>query len=84
MSEAGAGSDVVAMRLKAERKGDRYVLDGTKMWITNGPDADVLVVYAKTDPDQGHRGIPFRPTPQRNVRLARAEHRVVHKPQWPA
>jgi len=57
MSEAGAGSDVVAMRLKAERKGDRYVLDGTKMWITNGPDADVLVVYAKTDAETGSRGI---------------------------
>jgi len=57
MSEPGAGSDVVSMRLKAERKGDRYVLNGTKMWITNGPDADVLVAYAKTDPDAGPRGI---------------------------
>ncbi|WP_088346001.1 MULTISPECIES: isovaleryl-CoA dehydrogenase [Rhodomicrobium] len=57
MSEAGAGSDVVSMKLKAERKGDRYVLNGTKMWITNGPHADVLVVYAKTDPDAGPRGI---------------------------
>ncbi len=57
MSEPGAGSDVVSMRLKAEKKGDRYVLNGTKMWITNGPDADVLVVYAKTDPDAGPRGI---------------------------
>jgi len=57
MSEAGAGSDVVSMRLRAERKGDRYVLNGTKMWITNGPDADVLVVYAKTDPSAGSRGI---------------------------
>jgi isovaleryl-CoA dehydrogenase len=57
MSEAGSGSDVVSMRLKAERKGDRYVLNGTKMWITNGPDADVLVVYAKTDPNAGSRGI---------------------------
>ena len=57
MSEAGSGSDVVSMRLKAERKGDRYILNGTKMWITNGPDADVLVVYAKTDPDAGARGI---------------------------
>jgi isovaleryl-CoA dehydrogenase len=57
MSESGSGSDVVSMRLKAERKGDRYVLNGTKMWITNGPDADVLVVYAKTDPDAGSRGI---------------------------
>src|SRR5688500_2484632 len=57
MSEAGAGSDVVGMRLKAERKGDRYVLNGTKMWITNGPCLDVLVVYAKTDPNAGPRGI---------------------------
>jgi isovaleryl-CoA dehydrogenase len=57
MSEAGAGSDVVGMRLKAERKGDRFVLNGTKMWITNGPCLDVLVVYAKTDPDAGPRGI---------------------------
>ncbi len=57
MSEPGAGSDVVSMRLKAERHRDRYILDGTKMWITNGPDADVLVVYAKTDPQAGSRGI---------------------------
>jgi isovaleryl-CoA dehydrogenase len=57
MSEPGAGSDVVGMRLAAVKKGDRYVLNGTKMWITNGPDADVLVVYAKTDPDAGSRGI---------------------------
>ena len=57
MSEAGAGSDVVSMRLRADRRGDRYVLDGTKMWITNGPDADVLVVYAKTDADAGARGV---------------------------
>jgi isovaleryl-CoA dehydrogenase len=57
MSEAGAGSDVVSMKLKAERKGDRYVLNGTKFWITNGPCADVLVVYAKTDPAAGPRGI---------------------------
>ena len=57
MSEAGAGSDVVGMRLQARKKGDRYVLNGTKMWITNGPDADVLVVYAKTDADAGARGI---------------------------
>ena len=57
MSEAGAGSDVVSMRLRAEKRGDRYVLNGTKMWITNGPDADVLVVYAKTDPAAGARGI---------------------------
>ncbi len=57
MSEPGAGSDVVSMTLKAEKRGDRYVLNGTKMWITNGPDADVLVVYAKTDPAAGARGI---------------------------
>ncbi len=57
MSETGAGSDVVSMRLKAEKKGDRYVLNGSKMWITNGPSADVLVVYAKTDPAAGSKGI---------------------------
>ena len=57
MSEPGAGSDVVGMRTRAERRGDRYVLNGSKMWITNGPDADVLVVYAKTDPQAGPQGI---------------------------
>src|SRR6186997_1443348 len=57
MSETGSGSDVVSMRLRAEPRGDRYVLDGTKMWITNGPDASTLVVYAKTDPKAGPRGI---------------------------
>jgi len=57
MSEAGAGSDVVSMKLRAEKRNDRYVLNGTKYWITNGPDADVLVVYAKTDPDAGSKGI---------------------------
>lgn len=57
MSESGAGSDVVSLRLRAEKKNDRYVLNGTKMWITNGPDADTLVVYAKTDPDAHSRGI---------------------------
>jgi isovaleryl-CoA dehydrogenase len=57
MSEAGAGSDVVSMQLRAEKKGDRYVLNGTKMWITNSPDAQVIVVYAKTDPAAGARGI---------------------------
>lgn len=57
MSEPNAGSDVVSMKLRAERKGDRYVLNGSKMWITNGPDADVLVVYAKTDPAAGPQGI---------------------------
>ena len=57
MSEPGAGSDVVSMKLRAERRGDLYVLNGSKMWITNGPDADVLVVYAKTDPSAGPKGI---------------------------
>jgi isovaleryl-CoA dehydrogenase len=57
MSEPGAGSDVVGMRTRADKRGDCYVLNGTKMWITNGPDADVLVVYAKTDPAAGARGI---------------------------
>ncbi len=57
MSESGAGSDVVSMQLKAEKKGDRWVLNGTKMWITNSPDAQVIVVYAKTDPAAGARGI---------------------------
>ena len=57
MSEPGAGSDVVGMRTRAERRGDRYVLNGSKMWITNGPDASTLVVYAKTDPEAGPRGI---------------------------
>ena len=57
MSEPGAGSDVVSMKLKAEKKGDRYILNGNKMWITNGPDAHTLVVYAKTDPDAGPKGI---------------------------
>ncbi|MEX2615581.1 MAG: isovaleryl-CoA dehydrogenase [Alphaproteobacteria bacterium] len=57
MSESGAGSDVVSMRLRADRKGDRFILNGTKMWITNGPVADTLVVYAKTDPEADKRGI---------------------------
>ncbi|HSV03138.1 MAG TPA: isovaleryl-CoA dehydrogenase [Phenylobacterium sp.] len=57
MSEAGSGSDVVSMQLRAERRGDRYVLTGTKYWITNAPHADTLVVYAKTDPDAASRGI---------------------------
>jgi len=57
MSEAGAGSDVVSMSLRAERRGDVYVLNGTKYWITNGPDADILVVYAKTNPEAGSKGI---------------------------
>ncbi len=57
MSEPGAGSDVVSMKLRADKKSDRYVLNGSKFWITNGPDADVLVVYAKTDTNAGARGI---------------------------
>ena len=57
MSEPNAGSDVVSMKLRAEKKGDHYVLNGTKMWITNGPDCDTLVVYAKTDPEANSRGI---------------------------
>tara|TARA_R110000823_G_scaffold61465_2_gene146444 strand:- start:2219 stop:3391 length:1173 start_codon:yes stop_codon:yes gene_type:complete len=57
MSESGAGSDVVSMKLRADKKGNRYVLNGTKMWITNAPDADTLVVYAKTDPQGGSKGI---------------------------
>jgi isovaleryl-CoA dehydrogenase len=57
MSEPGSGSDVVSMQLRAEKRGDSYVLTGRKMWITNGPDADVLVVYAKTEPGAGSRGI---------------------------
>ncbi|MCJ8332932.1 MAG: isovaleryl-CoA dehydrogenase [Epibacterium sp.] len=57
MSEAGAGSDVVSMSLRAEKRNDRFVLNGNKYWITNGPDADTLVVYAKTDPDAGSKGI---------------------------
>ncbi len=57
MSEANAGSDVVSLRLRAEKKGDRFILNGTKMWITNGPDAHTLIVYAKTDMDAGSKGI---------------------------
>jgi isovaleryl-CoA dehydrogenase len=57
MSEPDAGSDVVSMQLRAEKKGDRYVLNGSKMWITNGPEADTLVVYGKTDPEAGSHGI---------------------------
>ena len=57
MSEAGSGSDVISMRLRADKSGARYVLNGTKFWITNGPHADILVVYAKTDPDAASRGV---------------------------
>ncbi len=74
MSEPDAGSDVVSMRLRAEKRGDHYLLNGSKMWITNGPEADTLVIYAKTDPNAGPRGITaflvergfpgFRPSPK--------------------
>ena len=57
MSEPGAGSDVTSMKLKAEKRGNKYVLNGSKMWITNGPDADVMVVYAKTSPELKDKGI---------------------------
>ena len=57
MSEAGSGSDVVSMKLRADKRGDRYVLNGTKFWITNGPEAETLVVYAKTDPETGAKGV---------------------------
>jgi isovaleryl-CoA dehydrogenase len=57
MSETGSGSDVVSMKTRAEKRGDRYVLNGQKFWITNGPEAETLVVYAKTDPEAGPRGI---------------------------
>ena len=57
MSETGSGSDVISLKLSAEKRGDLYVLNGTKMWITNGPDADVLVIYARTEPDSGPHGI---------------------------
>ncbi len=57
MSETGSGSDVVSLKLRAEKHGSHYILNGTKMWITNGPDADTLVVYAKTDPSADARGI---------------------------
>ena len=57
MSEPNSGSDVTSMKLRAEKKGDRYILNGSKMWITNGPSADTLVVYAKTNPELGHKGI---------------------------
>ena len=57
MSEPSAGSDVVSMKLRAERQGDHFILNGNKMWITNGPDADTYIIYAKTEPDAGSRGI---------------------------
>ncbi|MFP3481308.1 acyl-CoA dehydrogenase family protein, partial [Burkholderia sp. SIMBA_057] len=57
MSEPNAGSDVVSMKLSAEKKGDKYILNGNKMWITNGPEANVFVIYAKTEPEKNSRGI---------------------------
>ena len=57
MSEPGSGSDVVSMQMKAEKRGDKYILNGSKMWITNGPSADVVIVYAKTDINAGAKGI---------------------------
>ena len=57
MSEPNSGSDVTSMQLKAVKKGDKYILNGSKMWITNGPTADVVMVYAKTDMNAGHKGI---------------------------
>lgn len=69
MSEPGAGSDVVSMRLRADRRGEDFVLNGNKMWITNGPDADVYVIYAKTDPDAGSKGITAQnPRPRQSQR----------------
>ncbi len=88
MSEAGAGSDVVGMKLRAEKRGDRFVLNGTKFWITNAPHADTLVVYAKTDPRRGlgrhhrlsdrarHEGIFRRPEARQNGH-ARLRHRRI-------
>lgn len=57
MSEPDSGSDVTSMKTTAVKKGDRYILNGSKMWITNGPSADLVVVYAKTEPEKGHKGI---------------------------
>jgi isovaleryl-CoA dehydrogenase len=57
MSEPSSGSDVTSMQLKAVKKGDKYILNGSKMWITNGPSADIIVVYAKTSPELNHKGI---------------------------
>src|SRR5476649_1086615 len=72
MSESGAGSDVVSMKLRADKKGDRYVLNGTKMWITNGPVADTLVVYARTDQSARERGITafIVPTDRKGFKVA--------------
>ncbi len=69
MSEPGAGSDVISMKLRAEDKGGYYLLNGNKMWITNGPDADTLVVYAKTEPELGARGVTAFPDRERHEGL---------------
>lgn len=84
MSEPNAGSDVVSMRLRADLKGDRYVLNGTKMWITNGPECDVLVVYAKTDMAAGAKGITAfileKGTPGFSAKARQAWHaRLAHR-----
>ena len=72
MSEPGAGSDVVSMKTRAEKRGDRYILNGSKMWITNGPQAEVLVGYAKTDPEAASRGRGFGDRPSRLLMLPMA------------
>jgi isovaleryl-CoA dehydrogenase len=74
MSEAGAGSDVVSMKLRAEKRNDRFVLNGTKYWITNGCDADTLVVYAKTDPDAGSKGMTAFLIEKEMVGFSTSEH----------
>ena len=74
MSEAGAGSDVVSMKLRAEKRNDRFVLNGTKYWITNGCDADTLVVYAKTDPEAGSKGITAFLIEKEMVGFSTSEH----------
>ena len=79
MSEAGSGSDVVSMRLRADKKDDRYILNGSKMWITNAPSADTLIVYAKTEPDKGSRGItPFH----RSSAASRVQRRRRSSTSW--
>ena len=74
MSEAGAGSDVVSMKLRAEKRNDRFILNGTKYWITNGCDADTLVVYAKTDPEAGSKGITAFLIEKEMVGFSTSEH----------
>ena len=79
MSEPNAGSDVVSMRLAAVRKGDQYILNGTKMWITNGPDADTLIVYAKTDAAAGSRGMES----PAEILVAKSSHAKLSVDKWP-